>query len=100
MSPSQCGVVAAVLHEISGDNNVVVLDGALEGIVAASACDDLALLWTRLPTDPPAHVPGLVAEAIHACQSKEAYSLHWARTHDVRLDLQAVARDAERSRCR
>ena len=50
---SRCRVLSALMEEIKGDNNDVVISSGLAGFVAATACDELALLWTQLRSLPP-----------------------------------------------
>jgi hypothetical protein len=93
---SRCRVLSALMEEIKGDNNDVVISSGLEGFVAATACDELALLWTQLPRSVPTHVRPLVARAISSCRKSENPQ---GTVNEQLNDALDIATRARRSRC-
>jgi len=98
----RCKVLEAISDEIRGTNNDVVLSEALGGFVAASACDDIALLWVTTPQAAPAHARQLVGAALTACQNHAPFSLGVARALPLPVSPPPhnVADTANRSKCR
>jgi hypothetical protein len=93
---SRCRVLSALMEEIKGDNNDVVISSGLEGFVAAKACDELALLWTELPISAPTHVRPLVASAIRSCRKRENPQ---GTVNEQPNDALDIGTRARRSRC-
>jgi hypothetical protein len=96
---TRCQVADAILKEIKGSNNDIVIASALEGFVSASACDDVAALWTRTPMTAAAHARQLVASAFSLCKARKAYSLEAGRSNTVQIDENEVAQASRRSAC-
>jgi hypothetical protein len=97
----RCRVLKAVSDEIRGTNNDVVLSEGLRGFVAASACDDIALLCVTTPQTAPAHARQLVAAALTTCQNHAPFSLGTARALPLSVwpPTPNIVESAKRSRC-
>lgn len=97
----RCRVLEAISDEIRGTNNDVVLSEGLGGFVAASACDDIALLWVTTPQAAPTHARQLLAAALTACENHTPFSLGVARALPVPVSPppRNIVDSANRSRC-
>ena len=96
---TRCRAVTALLDEIKGSQNDVVISSALKGLVGANACEDISLLWTHLPRDAPEQAVQLVVGAVVACRGHTPYSLGGARAVSVSSVPQSVRAEAQHSKC-
>jgi hypothetical protein len=97
---ARCRVSVALLREIAAANNDVVISSTLSGFVEASACDDLALIFTRMPSTVAPHAFQLVVAAIKTCRDRTPFSLGVARAMAPAIDVADVSEAATRSKCK
>jgi len=97
---ARCRVSAALLREIAGANNDVVISSTLSGFVEAFACDDLAFVFTRMPSTVAPHAFQLVVAAIKTCRDRTPFSLGVARALAPTTDVAAISEAARRSKCK